>query len=109
MTRIYLGLTVLGAALPLLVFFGVIGNLPPYGDSLLQGFFANRAAGAAVADVLYAIAVFWLWAFIDAQRRGARRPWEILPMAATLGLCAALPWYLYLRERAQTSTATAPR
>lgn len=98
MKKLYLLLTLIGAVLPVAVFSGWVGNLPPYGDSLLAGFFPNRAAGAATADVLYAIGVFWVWAFVDARRGAARTPVEIVPMAGILGLCAALPWYLYLRE-----------
>ena len=98
MRSLYLILAVIGALLPVAVFFGLIGNLPPYGDSLIAGFFPNRAAGAAVADVLCAIGVFWIWAFVDARRAGARLPWELIPMAGLLGLCAALPWYLWQRE-----------
>ena len=50
MAKLYWALAVLGGALALGTFFGLIGNYPAT-QSPLQGFFANRAA--ATACLLY--------------------------------------------------------
>nr|MBV6629447.1 DUF2834 domain-containing protein [Oceanococcus sp. HetDA_MAG_MS8] len=103
MARLYLLLTIIGTVLPLAVFFGLIGDFPAVQGSLLAGFFPNVAAAAATTDVLWASVVFLIWMGADSRRMGFGFPWWIIPINAIVGLCAALPLYLWLRETRQAA------
>lgn len=103
MARLYLLLAIIGTVLPLAVFFGLIGSFPAVEGSLLAGFFPNVAAAAATSDVLWASLVFLIWMGADSKTMGFGFPWWIIPINAIVGLCAALPFYLWLRERRQAA------
>ena len=105
MAKLYWALAVLGGALALGTFFGLIGNYPAT-QSPLQGFFANRAAATATIDVLWAIGVFLIWAGVDSRRAGRGYPWLILPITLIVGLCAGLPAYLAMRESRESASAS---
>ena len=45
---------------------------------------------------------FLSWAFLDARKRGITRWWVTLPATGLVGICFAVPLYLWMRERART-------
>ncbi len=100
MKTTWLVLAVIGAVLPLAVFFGAVPSIPGVEGGLLTAFFANRAAAAATTDVLWASLVFWVWMAADSRQRGRGFPWVLLPVNLLIGLCAALPLYFWMREPA---------
>ncbi|MCX5042186.1 DUF2834 domain-containing protein [Aldersonia sp. NBC_00410] len=50
------------------------------------------------ADLLITSGAFGLWSFWDAQRRGVRAWWAVIPATFGVGICFAVPLYLLLRE-----------
>jgi Terpene cyclase DEP1 len=66
----------------------------------LQRSFANQIATAWASDLLISASVFFTLISIELQRLGSSRWWVLLYMGLTfgIGLCCALPLFLYRRE-----------
>ena len=63
-----------------------------------DGIFANPLATAVFADVFVSSLVFWVWSFGEAKDRGMT--WWYIPIVnLVIGLCFALPLFLYQREK----------
>ncbi len=65
-----------------------------------QRSFANQIATAWASDVLISASVFFIFISIELHRLGSSRLWILLYMGLTfgIGLCCALPLFLYRRE-----------
>jgi hypothetical protein len=97
--HLYLGLCVLGAALP---YSQILPFLRDHGLDLRLFFaqlFSNRVGGFFGMDVIVSSLVLWVLIFVDGRRVGVKHPW--LPVAANLavGVSLGLPLFLYMRER----------
>lgn len=101
MKKFYVILMVVGTILPW-IFFGQFFGKEGVSFSLFaQALFANGAAGGATTDLLLSSLVFWGWSYQDAQKKQINHWWLVLPMTLSIGLCLALPYYLWRRhERA---------
>jgi hypothetical protein len=66
----------------------------------LQRSFANQIATAWASDLLISASVFFTLISIELQRLGSSRWWVLLYVGLTfgIGLCCALPLFLYRRE-----------
>ncbi len=98
MKTMWLIFAIVGAVLPLAIFFGAIPSIPGVEGGLLGAFFANRAAAAAATDISWASLVFWVWMATDSRQQGRPFPWLLVPINMLIGLCAALPLYFWMRE-----------
>lgn len=97
--HLYLGLCVLGAALP---YSQILPFLRDHGLDLRLFFaqlFSNRVGGFFGMDVIVSSLVLWVLIFVDGRRVGMKHRW--LPVAANLavGVSLGLPLFLYMRER----------
>jgi hypothetical protein len=97
--HLYLGLCVLGAALP---YSQILPFLRDHGLDLRLFFaqlFSNRVGGFFGMDVIVSSLVLWVLIFVDGRRVGVKHRW--LPVAANLavGVSLGLPLFLYMRER----------
>jgi Terpene cyclase DEP1 len=65
-----------------------------------QRSFANNIATAWASDLLISASVFFISISIELQRLGSSRWWVLLYVGLTfgIGLCCALPLFLYRRE-----------
>lgn len=65
-----------------------------------QRSFANTVATAWASDLLTSASVFFIFISIELQRLGSSRLWVLLYVGLTfgIGLCCALPLFLYRRE-----------
>lgn len=99
-SRIYAALAVVGAIVP----FPFLLPWMQRPDASLATFFAgpfvNGPAAVFAADVLWAASVFVVFAIIEGRRAGVRPIWLAPLMIFVVGLCFALPLFLWLRERA---------
>ena len=98
--NVYLGLCVLGVALPYWQFLPWLAqnglNLPLF----VQQLFANRIGAFFGMDVL--VSAVALLVFVRFENSRIRIPGRWLPLIAvlTVGVSLALPLFLFLRERA---------
>jgi Terpene cyclase DEP1 len=62
--------------------------------------FANNIATAWASDLLISASVFFAFASIELKRLGSASVWVLLYIGLTfgIGLCCALPLFLYRRE-----------
>jgi Terpene cyclase DEP1 len=65
-----------------------------------QRAFANTVVTAWASDLLISASVFFIFISIELQRLGSSRLWVLLYVGLTfgIGLCCALPLFLYRRE-----------
>ena len=97
--RFFLVMTVVGFVVPnifVVIFLGREGlDVGQYfGDWV-----GTLPAAQLTADLVICGATFLVWAAIEGIRIGERRWWWTLPAAYLVGLCFAIPLFLYLRER----------
>ena len=94
----WLGLSILGLA-PLIligVFLAQEGfDMGEVADQL----FEQPLALAIVADVMISSIVFWAWMWPRARPEAKKSPWLFVAANLLVGLCFALPLFLYFRER----------
>ncbi len=104
---IYLVLTALGLLVPLVLFgVSVADNgleLGEVGDELYE----NPVLLAVAADLSLSSIVFWVWMSREAPKVGVRAWWPFVVANLILGLCFALPLFLYYRERRLGEAAAA--
>jgi hypothetical protein len=106
--RLYLAFAVLGFIAPLtLVGIWVADNGFDIGE-MVDAIGENKLAIAVFTDVAIASVVFWAWLAEEAPRLGIKGWGWLIPANLLIGLCFALPLYLYMRERALHATGVAP-
>ena len=94
----YLSLAVVGAVVPYVFFWTFVSNNGLDLGAFVSALFVNGAAGGFSADLLITSFVFWLWSFHDSRQLKVPKWWVIPIINLTIGLSAALPFYLYLRH-----------
>ena|SRR5688572_16438563 len=91
-------LTVVGFVVPnvmLAIFFAEHGlDIALY----FEGWFETLPSSQLVADLVIAFFALVAWAAWDGPRHGVDRWWVVVPASLLVGVCFALPLYLYLRE-----------
>ncbi|HEY0115429.1 MAG TPA: DUF2834 domain-containing protein [Allosphingosinicella sp.] len=101
--RLYAALALVGAVFPWIIFLPWLGEhgvaLRLFGTEL----FATRPAAIFATDVLYSAGVFILFVFVEGRRLAMRHLWLPVLLVFACGLCAALPTFLAMRERAPAS------
>ena len=65
-----------------------------------EKWFETLPSAQLVADLLIAFLALVVWAAWDGRRHGVERWWVVIPASLLVGVCFALPLYLYLREKA---------
>jgi hypothetical protein len=95
----YLGLCVLGTALPgsqLALFLREHGlDLRRFVEQL----FANPVGGFFGLDVIVSSVALWVLVFADGRRAGVRHLWAPIAANLVVGVSLGLPLFLYMRER----------
>ena len=97
--RFLLLLAIVGFAVPnaMVVAFAI-----DHGVDLARYFgdwFDTLPAAQLTADLAICCVAFIGWTSWDGARSGVERWWITIPAAGLVGLCFAIPLYLYLRER----------
>ncbi|HWQ33756.1 MAG TPA: DUF2834 domain-containing protein [Blastocatellia bacterium] len=75
----------------------------------------STASTLVMTDLLISSVVFWIWMFREGSRPGIGNRWIYVALTLAVGLCFALPLFLYVRERkleaskAPGATATSAR
>lgn len=100
MKRTYAILAIIGAIVPN-VFIGYIIIQQGGFDftSFLQGAFANSGAQFFALDLLLSVLVFWVFVYFEVRKHRVQYWWIAIIGNFLIGVCFALPMFLYLRER----------
>lgn len=98
--RVYLIATIIGFFVPPILIGYYIADQGFDLVDLLNASVDNTIALAVFMDVTISSLVFWFWASGEAKQYDIRHWWWIIPANIFIGLCFALPLFLYWRERA---------
>lgn len=98
---VYLGLCVIGTALPYSQFVPFLREHGLDGRLIVQQLFANRISGFFGLDVLVSSVVLWIFVRVEGRRTELRHVWWPLLGLLTVGVSLGLPLFLYLREAQQ--------
>jgi hypothetical protein len=105
MKRLYLVLTAVAFVLTYIIIFQWL-SIP--GDELLRQLSATFTSPVGllfVADLLISVVGFWIFAYVEGRSIGMRLWWIVIVATLTVGLCFAIPIYLYFRELHLEQTA----
>jgi hypothetical protein len=100
----YLALAVLGAIAPLVLFTIFFAQEGFDLGELVDQVFGTPIAAAVMADLTASSVVFWVWLFREAPRIGVK-PLPYVAANLFVGLCFALPLFLYAREKRALSAS----
>ena len=98
--RVLLGLAVVGFLVPntMVIGFGARHGLDV--GRYLGSWTESLPAAQLAADLIIAFMAFTLWAAWEGRRLRMRSWWLPIPASLLVGLCFALPLFLFLRARA---------
>ena len=99
MKKLYLLLAIIGAFAPDYFFFQFIQTEGWNIKAFISALFVNGAAGSFAVDLLYSSLVFWIFMFHQFKESNGPKPYLFIALNLTLGLCCAMPAYLYAREK----------
>ena len=68
-----------------------------------ESWFETLPSSQLVVDLVIAFLALVVWASWDGPRSGVDNWWVVIPASLLVGVCFALPLYLYMRERAVRS------
>jgi len=66
----------------------------------LESWFDTLPSSQLVVDLVIVFLAFTAWAAWDGPRTGVDRWWVVVPASMLVGVCFAVPLYLFMRERA---------
>ncbi|HKO45860.1 MAG TPA: DUF2834 domain-containing protein [Pyrinomonadaceae bacterium] len=90
---------IIGAILPL---WQLIPFLTRYGFDMrlfFEQLFQNHVSAFFGLDVIISSFVLWLFVFSEGRRRGMKYLWAYVICNLAIGVCLALPLFLFFRER----------
>ncbi len=98
MKKLYLLLAIVGAIVPYFFFFQFFQAEGVSIAAFISALFVNGAAGGFSADLLLASFIFWVFMFRQFKESNGPKPYLFIVLNLTIGLCCALPAYLYANE-----------
>ena len=98
--RLLLFLTVVGFVVPntMVIAYVIEHGLDPGG--YFGAWYESLPAAQLAADLGIALVALAAWAVWEGRRLGMRSWWVPIPASLLVGVCFALPLFLFLRERA---------
>ena len=67
----------------------------------MAGMFATRISTIFMIDLLFVVAVFFIWSYQESKIYAIPRVWQVWILTMLLGLGGGFPLFLYLREKAK--------
>lgn len=102
--RVFLVFTIIGFLTPpILITYYVIDQGAFDAVDMLNAMVDNTIALAVFCDLTLSALCFFYWASYEGPRLGIKRWWWTIPATFIIGLCFALPLFMYWRERALES------
>ena len=102
-TKLLLFLTVVGFVVPNVMLGVFIADHGVDFGLYLDNWFDTLPSAQLVADLVIAFLAFFAWTTWDGPRSGVDRWWVVVPASLLVGVCFAVPLYLFMRERAVDS------
>ena len=104
MKKLYLLLAIIGYIVPnALMLIESVENknilLWTKPDETVTALFINRISTIFAIDLLYAVAVFFIWAMVEGKRLGMPKPWKYIILTLLFGLAGTFPLFLWAREK----------
>lgn len=99
MQWLFLLAAVVGTVLPLTY---LVPFLTTHGLDLplfFRQLFQNNVSAFFGVDVIISSVALWLFVFSEGRRRGMRKLWIYIVCNLLVGVCLALPLFLFFRER----------
>lgn len=103
--NLFLVLSIIGVIVPYSQFVPYTNEYGWNGSQMLSAIFANQMSTGIALDALLAAVVVIIWILFEQKRNPIKYIWVPIVGMFAVGLSFALPFYLYLRERAINSTA----
>src|SRR5687768_3884764 len=97
---IYLLLLMIGVVVPYVAFVPWLLDHGLDIPRLLDELFANRVSTFFALDVIVSALVLWVFIGVEARQTRTQHAWAPVLVSLTVGVSAALPLFLYLRESA---------
>ncbi|MBB4856645.1 hypothetical protein HNP40_004068 [Mycobacteroides chelonae] len=97
--RTLLILTVVGFVLPnaMVIAFNLQSGFDQ--AAYFGSWFSSLPSAQLFADLAVVTASFWVWVLVDRRRTATAWWWLVFPTTLLVGICFAVPLYLWLRER----------
>lgn len=99
MKRVYLALALLGLVVPYYLIGSIILETGGFGLALFfQQALANNSTRLLAVDLTISVLAFWSFMIHESRRLGIRYWWAFLLLTGAVGLCCAVPTFLYVRQ-----------
>lgn len=99
---IYLGLALIGTALPLPYFIGFLSENAWDVGAMIDAWYVNAATTGLVWDLTIAAVTLTLWIVVETWTSRNWRGLLAIPAIYLIGVSCGLPLYLFLRSRPVT-------
>jgi hypothetical protein len=96
--NLYLGLCIVGTALPYSQFVPFLREHGLDFRLIVQQLFANSISGFFGLDVIVSSVVLWIFVRVEGRRSALPLLWMPLAAILTVGVSLGLPLFLYMRE-----------
>jgi len=97
--RVLLALAVVGFVVPNTMLAIFVAEHGVAFDDYFEAWFETLPAAQLTADLVIAGVAFALWAAWEGRRLGMASWWAPVPASLLVGVCFAVPLFLFLRER----------
>lgn len=67
--------------------------------TFFSDWFVTMPSAQLFADLFIVVLAFWLWSWFDRRRTSTPHWWLVPVTTLSVGICLAIPLYLWLRER----------
>ncbi|MGB3587335.1 MAG: DUF2834 domain-containing protein [Tunicatimonas sp.] len=99
LSYVYLAMAIIGAVLPYYQLFQFIAENGWGLMEYIEQLFINDASSMVAIDLLISCVVFWIFLYFEGHRLQIPKLWIYVVIHIFIGLSAALPLFLYARER----------
>lgn len=103
--KFYLAAAIVGLVLPYIFLVQYQVNHGFDFNMFIERMFENSVAIIFVLDVLVSSVILWVFIFTQGRKLGMKNLWAYVVANLLVGMCFALPLFLYFRENALEAVA----
>jgi len=98
--KFYLAAAIVGLVLPYIFLGQYLANYGFKVTLFIEHMFENPVVIIFVLDVLVSSVILWIFIFTEGRKLGMKNLWAYIVANLLVGMCFALPLFLYFREDA---------